>query len=77
MARCPPCSPTAHDQNVLGRCAQSRAVLATPLNGGRGNWKILVERAQGETNRATLYREAQASLVGAHSDLISFLCFRP
>ncbi len=45
VARCPPCSQTAHDQNVLGQCAQSRATLATPLNGGKGNWKTLVERA--------------------------------
>lgn len=43
MARCPPCSLTAHDQNVLGQCAQSRATLATPLNGGRGNWNIFVD----------------------------------
>ncbi|MEP6891109.1 MAG: hypothetical protein ABI955_10505, partial [Nitrospirota bacterium] len=31
VARCPPCSQNAHDKNVLVRCAQSRATLATPL----------------------------------------------
>ena len=29
-ARCPSCSQNAHDQNVLVRCAQSRAASATP-----------------------------------------------
>jgi hypothetical protein len=33
VARCPPCSQNAHDETVLVRCAQSRAALATPLEG--------------------------------------------
>jgi len=47
---CPPCSQNAHDETVLVRCAQSRAALATPLKRGKKNWKILVGRAQWETD---------------------------
>lgn len=61
----PFCSQTAHDQNVLGQCAQSRATLATPLNGGRGNWKILVERAQWATGSSPPVK---------HVALLSMLC---
>ena len=38
------CSRNAHDQNVLARCAQERAALATPLSrrlGQRGEWRLL------------------------------------
>ena len=34
------------------RCAQLRAALATPLKGGRGNWKALA-RANGTSRRAS------------------------
>jgi hypothetical protein len=36
---CPSCSQNAHDKNVLVRCAQERAALATPLKNGKQNWK--------------------------------------
>jgi len=48
---CPSCSQNAHDQNVLVRCAQLRAALATPLTRGRKDWKALA-RATGTSRCA-------------------------
>jgi hypothetical protein len=43
MARCPPCSQNAYDQNVLVRCAQERAASATPSKKGIRNRKALAK----------------------------------
>ena len=40
-ARCPSCSQNAHNKNVLVRCAQSRAALATPLTRDEEDRKVL------------------------------------
>jgi hypothetical protein len=40
-ARCPLCSQNAHNKNVLVRCAQWRATLATPLTRDEEDWKAL------------------------------------
>ena len=48
----PSCSQSPHDKAVVARCAQSRAVLATPLKKrGRENWKGLVRRAHSDHRR--------------------------
>ena len=54
VARCPSCSQSAHDKNVLVRCAQSRAASATLLNRGIGAQKTLVRlQSAGWTLSAT------------------------
>jgi len=40
-ARCPLCSQNAHNKNVLVRCAQLMATLATPLTRDEEDWKAL------------------------------------
>ena len=47
-ARCPLCSQNAHDQNVLVRCAQLRATLATPLKNDEESSKAYAQRAASE-----------------------------
>ena len=50
-ARCPLCSQNAHNKNVLVRCAQLRAALATPLERDEEDRKALA-RANGTSWRA-------------------------
>jgi len=63
-ARCPLCSQNAHDKNVLVRCAQLRAVLATPLERDEKDWKALA-RAHGTSWRASGWAGEKAARSGS------------
>src|SRR6266850_5369788 len=64
VARCPSCSPRPHNQNVLPRCAQSRATLAAPLKRGLANRKAPVGR--------TRYAFARVALGGIQPPRVQF-----
>ena len=51
------CSQNAHDKNVLVRCAQLRATLATPLKTGEESSKGYAQRAASKVWRKGCARE--------------------